>query len=61
MPHHLTDAILRVLRRGLIRMKVCGEDENFSLTRRNPELKQSVNKALQDLDPLTGETVTGPY
>ena len=29
------------------------EDENFSLTRRNPELKAAVSKAHQDLDPVT--------
>jgi len=33
--------------------ELCEEDENFSLTKRNPELKQSVNKAHQDLDPVT--------
>eukprot|EP00960_Hanusia_phi_P070537 767330-Hanusia_phi.AAC.11 len=29
------------------------EDKSFSLTKRNPEMKQAVGKAAQDLDPLT--------
>ena len=33
--------------------QLCAEDDHFSLTRRNPELKQCVGKALKDLDPLT--------
>lgn len=33
--------------------ELCDEDDNFSLTRRNPELKQAAPKAHQDLDPLT--------